>query len=66
MSYTKKCKSCGKLWDKHNGIIQTCKKLEMAKSVLKTIYAWAHFRCGEQLKAKHVTKLIEKTLMEIE
>ena len=59
------CKSCGKKFVDHMGIIGTCRDLQKAKQTLRVIFTWASFRDGETLNPEHVTELIEETFDEI-
>ena len=49
------CTSCGKKWEDHDGIAQTCKKYKEARSILAIIDTW--FKMGDY-NMKHVERLI--------
>ncbi len=62
---THRCPVCRKEWIKHDGIIDTCSKLEMARSALKVIQTWASFNDGDYLDAYDVLDLTRRTLKKI-
>ena len=60
------CSCCGVLLTNHASVIQTCRKLEKARSALKIIHTWASFRGGEMLteKPQDTADLCRKTLVQ--
>ena len=46
------CQACGVAWVEHQGIFETCRKLQCAMGALQAIYTWSTFRGGELLTPK--------------
>jgi hypothetical protein len=55
------CKSCGKAYIEHLGLIGTCKSLQDALSALKVIRTWATFE-DVAMDRDQVAKLCNKIL----
>lgn len=61
-----KCQACGVAYDKHDGLVPTCRKLERARSALRVIHTWATFQGGTDFNRKDTEKLCRKALKESE